>query len=246
MRYIGYGICLFLLPLGVLNADEVKIISVTEHEFSAPDKTPLATRELPMDAAAAEKPGGEKTAEAKDSAAATGTVGWASWYGGKFQGRKTASGEIFDTRQFTAAHKTLSFGTRVKVVNLDNGKVTVVRVNDRGPFVKGRIIDLSQAAAVQLDMMKTGVARVRVVVLEEPAHGTRALYRIQVASFKNRENALRVKTLLTDKGYAVYFERTAEGMIRVHVDNVARQDLESVTRDLKTVGLRSHLVRKIN
>ena len=246
MRYIGYGICLFLLPLGWLNAEEVKIISVTQHEFSTPDKTLLAAQELITDTVAEEKQPGEKTGAEKDSATAAGTEGWASWYGGKFQGRKTASGEIFDTRQFTAAHKTLSFGTRVKVVNLDNGKATVVRVNDRGPFVEGRIIDLSQAAAVQLDMMKTGVARVRVEVLEEPAHGTRALYRIQVASFKNRENALRIKTILSGKGYAVYFERTAEGMIRVHVDNVAQQDLESVTRELKGLGLRSHLVRKIN
>ena len=73
--------------------------------------------------------------------------GLASWYAGKFQGRKTASGEIFDTAKMTAAHKTLAFGTRVRVRNLANEKEVVVRINDRGPFVEGRIIDLSRAAA---------------------------------------------------------------------------------------------------
>src|SRR3972149_11832872 len=98
--------------------------------------------------------------------------GMASWYGGKFQGRKTASGEIFDTNKFTAAHKTLPFGTMVKVTNLDNQKTTIVRINDRGPFVAGRIIDLSKAAAEELDMMKTGLAGVRGVILRAMAWTT--------------------------------------------------------------------------
>ncbi len=89
----------------------------------------------------------------------------ASWYGGKFQGRKTANGEIFDTRKFTAAHRNLAFDTKVRVTNLDNGRSTVVRINDRGPFIQGRIIDLSQAAAEALDMIHSGTARVRIEVL---------------------------------------------------------------------------------
>lgn len=92
--------------------------------------------------------------------------GKASWYGGKFQGRKTASGEIFDTTELTAAHKRLPFGTRVKVTNLSNSKTTVVRINDRGPFVEGRIIDLSRAAARQIGMLGHGVAEVRISVLD--------------------------------------------------------------------------------
>jgi rare lipoprotein A len=88
--------------------------------------------------------------------------GLASWYGGKFQGRQTASGEIFDTNQPTAAHKTLPFGTIVRVTNLENGKSTVVRINDRGPFIPGRIIDLSRASALAIGLAGTGVARVRI------------------------------------------------------------------------------------
>ena len=92
--------------------------------------------------------------------------GLASWYGKKFQGKKTASGEKFDMHKLTAAHRTLPFGTRVKVTRIDNGKSVVVKINDRGPFVKGRIIDLSKAAAKKLDMINAGVARVRIKVVK--------------------------------------------------------------------------------
>jgi rare lipoprotein A len=88
-------------------------------------------------------------------------TGMASYYADKYQGRPTASGERFDMNDLTAAHKTLPFGTRVRVTNLDNGKSVTVRINDRGPFVKGRVIDLSLAAAKRLDMVKAGVAPVK-------------------------------------------------------------------------------------
>lgn len=91
--------------------------------------------------------------------------GLASYYADKYQGHKTASGERFDTARLTAAHRTLPFGTKVRVTNLDNGRSVVVRVNDRGPFVSGRVIDLSPAAAKQLDMLRAGVARVKLEVL---------------------------------------------------------------------------------
>ncbi len=91
--------------------------------------------------------------------------GKASWYGRRFQGRKTASGERFDRRKLTAAHRKLRFGTRVRVTNLDNGKSVVVRINDRGPFGRGRIIDVSEAAARRLDMIRAGVVRVKVEVV---------------------------------------------------------------------------------
>jgi rare lipoprotein A len=86
--------------------------------------------------------------------------GKASWYGPGFHGRQTASGEIFNTRDLTAAHKTYPFGTRVLVENLDSGLAITVRINDRGPFIKGRIIDLSQAAADHLRVH--GISNVRI------------------------------------------------------------------------------------
>ncbi len=91
----------------------------------------------------------------------SGQVGMASWYGGKFHGRQTASGEVFDKHKLTAAHKTLPFGTRLRVTNLENGRSVTVKVNDRGPFVKGRVLDLSRGAAEQLRMIEAGVVRVR-------------------------------------------------------------------------------------
>lgn len=91
--------------------------------------------------------------------------GGASYYAHKFHGRQTASGEIYDENDMTAAHKTLAFGTTVRVTNLSNGKDVVVRINDRGPFVKGRIIDLSYKAAGKLDMISAGVIKARVEVL---------------------------------------------------------------------------------
>jgi rare lipoprotein A len=92
--------------------------------------------------------------------------GIASWYGAEFEGKPTASGEIFNASQFTAAHPTLPFGTMLRVTNKHNNKTVTVRINDRGPFVSARIIDLSRAAAQQLDMIKTGTAPVLVESVE--------------------------------------------------------------------------------
>ena len=89
-------------------------------------------------------------------------TGKASFYADKYNGRKTSNGETFNQSSFTAAHKTLPFGTKVKVTNLDNGKTTTVKINDRGPFVQGRIIDVSKIAAKKLDMLNAGVASVRI------------------------------------------------------------------------------------
>lgn len=107
-------------------------------------------------------------------ASLTGTAGTvyknnvvASYYADKFDGRKTASGEIFDMNGYTAAHKDLPFGTKLLVKNLENGKSVVVRVNDRGPFVAGREIDLSKAAAAKLDMMGNGTANVSIEIVED-------------------------------------------------------------------------------
>ena len=89
--------------------------------------------------------------------------GLASYYGAELQGRRTASGELFDRHAFTAAHRTLRFGTCLEVVNLENGRTVRVRVNDRGPFAAKRVLDLSEAAAKRLGMVGAGVARVRML-----------------------------------------------------------------------------------
>jgi rare lipoprotein A len=92
--------------------------------------------------------------------------GVASFYADEFHGRKTANGEVYDMYAMTAAHQALPFNTRVRVTNLDNGRAVVVRINDRGPFIKGRLIDLSYGAAAAIGMIGPGTARVRLEVLE--------------------------------------------------------------------------------
>jgi rare lipoprotein A len=89
----------------------------------------------------------------------------ASWYGNPYHGRTTASGETYDMNEMTCAHPTLPFGTRLRVQNLDNGRSVTVRVNDRGPFVKDRILDVSRKAARELGMIGPGTARVRITVV---------------------------------------------------------------------------------
>ena len=121
-------------------------------------------------------------------------VGIASWYGHPYHGRAAASGEIYDMEKFTAAHRTLPFGTLVRVVNLDNDKLVDVRINDRGPFVGDRIIDLSHAAAQAIGLIGPGVARVRLEVMQTPVAATvPGYYAVQVGAFQYRANAERLR-----------------------------------------------------
>ena len=140
--------------------------------------------------------------------------GTASWYGAKFHGRLTSSREPYDMCSYSAAHKTLPLPSYVRVTNLDNGRSVVVRVNDRGPFHQGRIIDLSYIAAIKLGLDRTGTAPVEVVALTadgEPARAAPApaasprysgdgRASIQVGSFADKDNARRVRQQLEDAG----------------------------------------------
>lgn len=105
--------------------------------------------------------------------------GKASFYADKFEGRKTASGEIFHQNDFTAAHKSLPFGTWVKVTNLDNKKAVIVRINDRGPFVKGRIIDLSKSAAKEIGKLRQGVFPVSIKVYKKDRKAIREIRKLK-------------------------------------------------------------------
>ena len=168
--------------------------------------------------------------------------GYASWYGGKFNGRLTSNGEVFDTNVKTAAHKTLPFGTVVKVVNLENGKSTTVRINDRGPFVEGRIIDLSRAAAEEIDMVSRGVARVRVQVMDFRKGS--GFYSIQVGSYSQEGNAEAARKILEDQGFAVVCEKSAAGSIRVQVKGFTEKEIPAAKARLETLGFRNPLVKK--
>jgi peptidoglycan lytic transglycosylase len=168
--------------------------------------------------------------------------GLASWYGGKFHGRMTSSGEVFNTNELTAAHRTLPFGTIVKVTNLDNGKSVQVKINDRGPFVEGRIIDLSRAAAVQLGMIDSGVAHVSLQIVEFVSPSD--LYAIQVGAFGLEQNAEKTAALLRRRGFTVTTEKSQLGITRVFIRALSAQELPEIQRKLEKLGFTSYLVRK--
>ena len=155
-------------------------------------------------------------------------TGIASWYGPGFHGKLTADGTIYDQHTLTAAHKTLPLGSRVRVKNLMNGKSVRVLINDRGPFVEGRVIDLSYRAARELDMIGPGTAPVRIDVLETGGEELASIrdrldYTIQVGSFSAEDNALRLKEELekrydTKLGISIQPRTTPAGTFyRVHL-----------------------------
>lgn len=165
--------------------------------------------------------------------------GTASWYGGKFHGRTTSSGETYDMHKMTAAHRTLPLHTYTRVTNLSNKKQTVVRINDRGPFVKGRVIDLSYAAGKQIGLIGPGTAEVKVVALakevgrygggEDPGSGPlverrdlrKGPFTIQVGAFQDRENARnladRLRVLFDYVAVSVYVDESTRTFHRVRV-----------------------------
>lgn len=161
-------------------------------------------------------------------------TGVASWYGEPFHGRTTASGERYDQEGLTAAHRSLPFGTWVRVRNLGNGRTVRVRITDRGPFVDGRIIDLSRAAARSLRMIGSGTARVRVTVVEYSG-----CHAVQVASFSDREQALERRRELEAEGAPVFLESGPGGTTRVLLGPYPERRTAEARRDEHDGWLRS-------
>lgn len=173
--------------------------------------------------------------------------GVASWYGPKFHGKPTASGEIYDMHGLTAAHKELPLQTVVAVRNLDNGREVTVRINDRGPFVRGRVLDLSYAAAQKLDMVGPGTARVEIRVVEVgdgrpgPTRFTR--YAVQVGAYRDRQNALETKTRLATAGFTGMDVETADGWHRLRLGRFAdRDEAEDLRRRIAHAGFEATVV----
>jgi len=126
-------------------------------------------------------------------------TGLASWYGHPYDGRPAADGEIYDMETLVAAHRTLPFDAWVRVVNLTNDKFVEVRIIDRGPFVDGRIIDLSHAAAKAIDLIGPGVAQVRIEIVRMPELTAPTLFAVQVGAFRERSNAERIRTQMAER-----------------------------------------------
>ena len=177
-------------------------------------------------------------------------MGIASWYGDKEQGNKTASGEVFNRYFFTAAHKTLPFDTMVRVTNLNNGRDVVVKINDRGPYVGDRIIDLSYAAAESIRLIKTGTAMVKVEVLSSPSkkkHNIfKPIYTIQVASFSSKVNAISLKKNLNSlikesvRVEPIEFKNNTYYRVRVGMFT-SKKEAESLNKTLKKYGYKGRV-----
>ena len=173
--------------------------------------------------------------------------GVASWYGEPFHGRKTASGEVYDMHGMTAAHKELPLGTEVEVKNLDNGREARLRVNDRGPFIRGRVLDVSYAGAQKLGMVGPGTARIelRVVRLGVGPSGQNLTTRfaVQVGAFGEKKNAVALQRKLS-KDYSDV-ELIQDGRWhRVRIVNLRNEkDARKLEGDLKRRGLPAVVIR---
>jgi peptidoglycan lytic transglycosylase len=180
----------------------VAVAGCAKHNVAArpPASTPTSQPSAPPASApqpgqpGASRPSGPPPAIERQPAVPGAYVeeGVASWYGVPFNGRRTSNGEIYDMHEFTAAHRTLPFNCVVRVTNLNNGKHTEVRINDRGPFVANRVIDLSLSAAQVIEMVGTGTANVRLEILSGPNPNV-GFFAVQIGAFKVQENAERLK-----------------------------------------------------
>ncbi|MGC1453815.1 MAG: septal ring lytic transglycosylase RlpA family protein [Nitrospirota bacterium] len=173
-------------------------------------------------------------------------TGIAAWYGKDLHGKKTASGEVFDMYGLSAAHRTLPFGTVVNVTNLDNFKSIEVRINDRGPFLKSRFLDLSYGAAKALGFVSLGTARIRIETLDA-VHGP-VQYTVQAAVFNEEENARMLKERLDTKFEVVNivpFETNIARFYRVQVGAYTSEvRAEHVAGKLMLEGLEPIVLRK--
>ena len=189
-------------------------------------------------------------------------TGVASWYGGEFHGRKTSNGEVYDMYSSTAAHKTLPFDTVVRITNLDTGQETLARINDRGPFVKERIVDLSLKCAADLGMLNKGTAPVKVVALgkerktivdgreqlfyEPPSSYEIGNFTVQVGSFVVWQNAERLKARLAEKyqnAHICLFDRGDQKFYRVRIEKAPTlQAAMSIQNTLEGKGFRNTFV----
>lgn len=166
-------------------------------------------------------------------------TGIASWYGAPYHNRRGSNGEVYDMNAMTAAHRTLPLGSIARVTNLDSHKSAVVRITDRGPFIEGRIIDLSQAAAKQIGLVQKGTGRVRVEVLKTPhpiESGGR--WAVQLGGFEGENRAREIADHLTRRYHSAkvltFSSPTGAWWVRVRVKDDLRARAEEITRDTKT------------
>jgi rare lipoprotein A len=175
-------------------------------------------------------------------------TGLASWYGSPYHNRRGSNGEIYNMQAMTAAHRTLPLGSIVRVTNLKTGHSALVRITDRGPFIEGRILDLSQAAAKKVDVLQAGVARVRIEVLRAPASlETGGRWAVQIGAFEKEHSADKLADHVSHRYQSAkvqcFSSPVGDWWVRVRVQDDDRQRAEEVARNTQTSEGSIFLVR---
>ncbi len=243
-----HGQQLYRLPIEQLAGSRPETLQLPDERLPAASTSNASLNELPdpkVSAAPAPTPAPTAAPQAAQNANTSDwyETGQASWYAGRFQGRQTANGEIFDTNLFTAAHKTLPFNTIVQVYNPMNMQSVLVRVNDRGPFVEGRVIDLSRAAAGAIGLTSQGVSTVHLRIVNEGT--TQQLRLIQLGSFSEYANAVDLLRELEAVGFSAEIERSNvnAAIYRVIIPDIPQQQLHVQQAALAQYGFTDVLVR---
>jgi rare lipoprotein A len=226
---LSYGALLLVVTFCVLGC-AAKHPVANRPPSPQPSPVPEAPAETPKSKAAVSaspaSPGKRGKTPSVPAPAGYTEEGNASWYGNPFHGRRASNGEVYDMYKLTAAHRTLPFETMVRVTNLNNGKTTTVRITDRGPFIENRIIDLSLAAAREVDSVGPGVVPVRLEVLGN-VDPTTGFFTVQVGAFKDPANAQRLRDRLTVTYSPIYIQQydSPDGLFyRVRVGKIGGEE----------------------
>jgi rare lipoprotein A len=236
---------LFLLAGCSHKPVQVKVMPAPPPEQPVPARTPTAEAEKTNPPEATIPPLPEIAPETKPIVVETGI---ASWYGAPYHNRRGSNGEIYDMHAMTAAHRTFPLGSSVRVTNLSSGQSAVVRITDRGPFIEGRIIDLSQAAANEIGLIRRGTGEVRVELLKTPQpleSGGR--WAVQIGGFEREKRAREIAGLLSRRYHTAqvltFNSPAGNWWVRVRVKDDLRARAEEIIRDTRTPEGAVFLVR---
>jgi rare lipoprotein A len=224
---------------------QVKVVPAPPPQQQVPEGTPPVEAERPKPP---EPPIASETEIPPDAKPLLVETGIASWYGAPYHNRRGSNGEIYDMHALTAAHRTLPLGSMVRVTNLKSGSSVTVRITDRGPFIEGRIIDLSQAAAQQIGLIRAGTGEVRVELLKTPQPlETGGKWAVQIGGFNREQPAREIADHLSHRyrtAHILTFNSPAgDWWVRVRVKDDLRARAEEIVRDTRTPEGSIFLVR---
>lgn len=242
-RFVFLLVALFLLAIGFTGCSRHKIAS-TPPPAPPASETAMGAASPPASAGPAQKTGNEAQDEEASrippgAKALLVETGIASWYGAPYHNRRGSDGKIYDMNALTAAHRTLPLGSVVRVTNIKTGNWAIVRITDRGPFIKGRILDLSLAAAKKVDIVRPGIAEVRIEVLEAPSSlSSGGRWAVQIGGFDEQKSASKIADQISRRYHTSrvlsFSSPVGDWWVRVRVLNDDRARAQEIVRDIRT------------